>query len=47
MSGAVGRVWRKVNELQLIVSNDNEINVCEARSINHAHFVIFMFSFYV
>jgi len=37
MSGEVEKVWRKVNELQLIVSNENGIIVCEARSINHTH----------
>jgi hypothetical protein len=45
MSGEVGSVWRKLNELQLIVSNDNGINVCEARSINHAHLMFFHVQF--
>jgi hypothetical protein len=28
MSDKVGKVWSKLNELQLIVSNEDEINVC-------------------
>jgi hypothetical protein len=37
MGHEVRRVWSKVNELQLIASDENGINVCETSCINHTY----------
>jgi hypothetical protein len=35
MGDEVGKVWKKLNELQSIASNENGVNLCEASCINH------------